>query len=297
MIHVLFCEGRVDVRRTLGSLASASTWLLIPEDKPALFCSRWIATSSASTDEEFPDMMSNGSSGRQDLADTPETVLDLTHFTEVQLKEETTTIDEKSEEASNEVARKKRVTFSSSPKRKEQMSETSLCPPKTKSSNSQVACRYCFEPSGHLISPCKCSGSQSYVHVNCMKEWIEKSSQEKCGICRTHVHGFKSRKHILYYASEVFIVVAVIGLVVLYFGTNHLITNCRRSLPVEHCSPIVITAAAITHFLSPVLLFTIFWLSTFFIKFKVMVTVYDPDKSDSGKQLINGDGEAKSRPT
>uniref|UniRef100_A0A061RWY6 Protein involved in mrna turnover and stability n=1 Tax=Tetraselmis sp. GSL018 TaxID=582737 RepID=A0A061RWY6_9CHLO len=34
-------------------------------------------------------------------------------------------------------------------------------------------CRYCFEgrDEGELISPCKCSGGQKYVHLNCLRLW------------------------------------------------------------------------------------------------------------------------------
>lgn len=56
-------------------------------------------------------------------------------------------------------------------------------PPRAESSGSQKACRFCFEPNGDLISPCKCSGSQSFVHIACMREWIEKSTQVRIGEC------------------------------------------------------------------------------------------------------------------
>lgn len=34
-------------------------------------------------------------------------------------------------------------------------------------------CRYCFEgkEDGDLISPCKCSGGQKYVHLKCLRQW------------------------------------------------------------------------------------------------------------------------------
>mmetsp|Transcript_12428 Transcript_12428/g.29271 ORF Transcript_12428/g.29271 Transcript_12428/m.29271 type:complete len:478 (+) Transcript_12428:136-1569(+) len=34
-------------------------------------------------------------------------------------------------------------------------------------------CRYCFEGTeeGELISPCKCSGGQKYVHLKCLRRW------------------------------------------------------------------------------------------------------------------------------
>ena len=34
-------------------------------------------------------------------------------------------------------------------------------------------CRYCFEgeEEGSLISPCKCSGGQKFVHMACLRRW------------------------------------------------------------------------------------------------------------------------------
>lgn len=37
-------------------------------------------------------------------------------------------------------------------------------------------CRIClsedFEPSNPLFSPCKCSGTMKYIHLNCLQEWL-----------------------------------------------------------------------------------------------------------------------------
>jgi hypothetical protein len=64
-------------------------------------------------------------------------------------------------------------------------------------------CRYCLEDSTedtyhNLISPCKCSGSQKYVHKNCLLEWIISNNSDrdiepgyfnnndiKCEVCQT----------------------------------------------------------------------------------------------------------------
>ncbi|KDO22407.1 hypothetical protein SPRG_11359 [Saprolegnia parasitica CBS 223.65] len=37
----------------------------------------------------------------------------------------------------------------------------------------EVLCRYCFgdEADGPLISPCKCSGGQKFVHLDCLRRW------------------------------------------------------------------------------------------------------------------------------
>lgn len=212
-----------------------------------------------------------------------QTVVDLNVFSEVKL-EESTTIEEI--EVNNVTTNKeKRVSFSDPvssiipTENKSLSSDHNSSPPRTKSSTSSKACRYCFETNGDLISPCKCSGSQSFVHIDCMREWIQRSSQVNCGICRASVEGFKSRKHCLYYSAEAFIAVGVLLLVTFYFGSNIFIRNCSRILSNgTKCSPILISIAVILHMASPLLLFVIFWLSTFLIRFKVMVTVYDSNK-------------------
>jgi putative AlgH/UPF0301 family transcriptional regulator len=34
-----------------------------------------------------------------------------------------------------------------------------------------ISCRYCFESNGALIAPCKCIGSNKYVHKECLAKW------------------------------------------------------------------------------------------------------------------------------
>jgi len=63
-------------------------------------------------------------------------------------------------------------------------------------------CRYCFEGEevGELISPCKCSGGQAFVHLACLRRWqrgiltgqpthpdfYDADSRHKvCGVCKT----------------------------------------------------------------------------------------------------------------
>jgi hypothetical protein len=39
-----------------------------------------------------------------------------------------------------------------------------------------VSCRICLsedEPENPIISPCNCTGSVKYIHVKCIKEWLE----------------------------------------------------------------------------------------------------------------------------
>src|ERR1700761_9510409 len=46
-------------------------------------------------------------------------------------------------------------------------------------------CRVCFETTDHnlMVSPCDCRGSLAYIHFQCLKNCIERSGQQKCGIC------------------------------------------------------------------------------------------------------------------
>jgi len=59
-------------------------------------------------------------------------------------------------------------------------------------------CRYCFDTEGELIAPCKCTGSQKWVHEKCLRKWqricqVRKSThpwfrdrtdtEEVCNVC------------------------------------------------------------------------------------------------------------------
>jgi len=37
---------------------------------------------------------------------------------------------------------------------------------------SEVECRICKEPNGHLISPCLCGGTMAKVHASCLQHWL-----------------------------------------------------------------------------------------------------------------------------
>ena len=59
-------------------------------------------------------------------------------------------------------------------------------------SDSGPSCRVCMElleETSKLISPCKCSGSQQFIHFHCLKEWIEHSNENVCGVCKTKYDG------------------------------------------------------------------------------------------------------------
>lgn len=106
-------------------------------------------------------------------------------------------------------------------------------------------------------------------------------SQVNCGICQSSIEGFKSRKHILYYSAEGFVVISLLLLTLVYFGSNTFLRDCHHILPPSHCSSLLVSIAILLHVSSPILLFAIFWCSTFFVTFKVMVTVYDTNGGGS----------------
>ena len=55
-------------------------------------------------------------------------------------------------------------------------------------------CRICLDGlesgSGRLISPCRCSGSQQYIHENCLQRWRDEdlnfATRDRCEICGTN---------------------------------------------------------------------------------------------------------------
>lgn len=73
--------------------------------------------------------------------------------------------------------------------------ETSLVP----------KCRICWREDGELISPCKCEGSQAFVHYNCLLDKIETARimkvatmdgcyNSRCPLCKCHIQ-FKIEEH------------------------------------------------------------------------------------------------------
>lgn len=57
------------------------------------------------------------------------------------------------------------------------------------SSNNTNICRICYDSQEkNLISPCKCSGSLTYIHLECLKLWITQRFPEiqgaSCEICK-----------------------------------------------------------------------------------------------------------------
>ena len=50
-------------------------------------------------------------------------------------------------------------------------------------SKDQKMCRICFleeeDQNDPLISPCKCSGSMEFVHLNCLRHWLSRNENKK----------------------------------------------------------------------------------------------------------------------
>jgi len=57
-----------------------------------------------------------------------------------------------------------------------------------------IGCRFCFEPTlapnDPLITPCKCTGSVRYIHLQCLKQWRRATTNpdfiRRCQLCLTN---------------------------------------------------------------------------------------------------------------
>ena len=68
-------------------------------------------------------------------------------------------------------------------------------------------CRVCFETTdqNQMISPCDCSGTMAHIHIQCLKNTIEKNGEEKCRICGQNWRGIKfvkKEKNFLTFITE-----------------------------------------------------------------------------------------------
>jgi len=46
----------------------------------------------------------------------------------------------------------------------------------------EKCCRICLseeEPGNPIISPCNCTGSVKYIHLDCIREWLEGKKTQK----------------------------------------------------------------------------------------------------------------------
>ncbi|KAL4483525.1 hypothetical protein ABPG72_016806 [Tetrahymena utriculariae] len=61
--------------------------------------------------------------------------------------------------------------------------------PVRKLSEQKLSCKICLEEQGPFITPCKCSGSCSYVHEKCLKDWILQQMKNKKKILNIENNG------------------------------------------------------------------------------------------------------------
>jgi len=45
-------------------------------------------------------------------------------------------------------------------------------------------CYICYENSGNIIFPCKCTGTNRGVHRKCLNKWLEISKKDECQVCK-----------------------------------------------------------------------------------------------------------------
>ncbi|XP_072037919.1 uncharacterized protein [Amphiura filiformis] len=50
-------------------------------------------------------------------------------------------------------------------------------------------CRICHEgeQGGHLISPCRCTGTLRYLHKKCLEQWLQTRNKDICELCNTEI--------------------------------------------------------------------------------------------------------------
>ena len=87
-------------------------------------------------------------------------------------------------------------------------------------------CRYCLEGGGLLISPCACSGTNQYVHRECLDQWRATNVQydrvcRECNTPYTFVRDVFPENQIIFpdvplYAHYVFGIVAIAGTTVIF---------------------------------------------------------------------------------
>lgn len=112
-------------------------------------------------------------------------------------------------------------------------------------SKEALYCRICAggEEDGPLISPCKCSGSMSYIHPECLQKWIEQRPNTAqgeealvCEVCHTryavamrlkyvgdcdHICSCSSWAHIIEGFILIFCVAAMVGLLNYMFSKSN----------------------------------------------------------------------------
>jgi hypothetical protein len=66
-------------------------------------------------------------------------------------------------------------------------------------------CRICFDAAngGSLVSPCRCRGTQAYIHVDCLQSYLRYYPDGICRVCRAYMRRIHSDE-LLYGIGAVF---------------------------------------------------------------------------------------------
>ncbi len=101
------------------------------------------------------------------------------------------------------------------------------------SSVNTAKCRICWRTSYiiDLLSPCVCTGSQKYVHFDCLSRWIqERNSDDRdiCDVCQHHYENISitmKKKNFIQWLREGEDVIATICIVFIMFAFFYYILN------------------------------------------------------------------------
>lgn len=78
--------------------------------------------------------------------------------------------------------------------------------------NKEITCRICAgrefqldkndKRQMRLVAPCECQGHFAFVHEACMNDWLEKTGNEHCDICRYKLKFDKKAKNFFDYIKD-----------------------------------------------------------------------------------------------
>lgn len=101
--------------------------------------------------------------------------------------------------------------------------------------DSEKTCRVCRsgeEPGNPLYKPCKCSGSISWIHQDCLESWLNVSRTQRCELCK---HPFKWEKGAFFSSILSERVLLELGAIVrLSWLTLLDVYLCTQSTPLKH---------------------------------------------------------------
>jgi hypothetical protein len=108
-------------------------------------------------------------------------------------------------------------------------------------SNDTPTCRYCLEASGTLLSPCKCRGTQGYIHLVCQQDACNATNTYSCPVCLSQFTNIIIQQREYIEEDE---------------WTESLCSSCIRYMtPILH----IITSTILTSSISSFAYYTIVW--------------------------------------